>query len=421
MRKAWFMMFLAAVVIAGCNSGKNANTADLRTVNAVIDAEPLDILIDDSVKASAIAFQAAPSYVEVPSGTHTLTVRSSLNAAILASRSIGLNDISNNTLLLYGKRGSMSSTLLVDDTTDPTSGFFKLRFTSLSAEAGAVDIYVSGVDISGAPVTIPAISAGGVSDYAQVTAGTYALTLTTSGTKDIVFQTPPQAYSAGAKLTLVAMPAGGGKLVNAMLLNGSSGAFLPNSFARLKAVNSIGDSSGLTFKADGTVLLSNVPYTGASSYVTTSAGTRNLQLEASNAPGATIASQSQAIGPARDYTIAAAGTISSPQLVLLTDDNSAPSAGAARMRFANMSADAASVDVLVNFAAQASSIAARTASGYISLVAGTTSTYTVTFATPGGVSVITSIDTGALDVGAVYTVYLFGPSSSPQARLVRDR
>lgn len=413
------MYLIAAIALAAChNSGTKSNTAQLRTLNAVVDAEPLDILIDDNVKSSAVAFQSTTSYVEVDSGTRTLKVRSSQNAAILVEKSVGLNSGSNDTLLLYGKRGAIAANVVTDDTTDPSKDHFKLRFTSLSAEAGTLDVYVSGADISGAPVTLAAQSPGGLGNFAEVSGGTYALTITTSGTKDIVFQAPAQAYENGSKLTLVAMPAGGGKLVNATLLNGATATFLPNSLARMKAVNAVADSTGFTFKSDAATLLSNVPYTASSSYVTTPAGTRTLQLEASNVPGVAVAALSQALAPARDYTVAAAGTLASPQMVVLADDNSAPVSGGARMRFVNLR-DAGSVDVLVNFAAQATAVAPRTASGYISLTAATS--YTVSFATPGGVSVIASVDTGDLEPGAVYTVYLFGTSTIAQARLVRDR
>jgi hypothetical protein len=416
----WIMIFIAAIAVAACNKGTNQNTAQLRTLNAVVDAEPLDILVDDSVKSSAIPFQATSSYVEVDSGTRTLKVRSSQNAAILVQQSIALNNGGNDTLLLYGKRGAIATTVLLDDTTDPSSGTFKLRVISLSAEAGSVDVYAASADISATQPTIAAQAAGSAGNYVEVSAGTYALTLTTQGTKDIVFQAQPQAYAAGAKITLVATPTGGGKLVNATLLNGGTATFLPNLLARLKAANAVADSAGFTFKADGTVLLSNVPYAGISSYVNTAAGSRTLQVEASNIPGVTLASQSQNLGAARDFTLAATGTLASPQLVLLADDNSAPAVGAARMRFVNMR-DAGAVDVLVNFATQATGVAPRSASGYILLAAGTTTTYTVTFATPGGVAVVGSVDTGALDAGAVYTVYLFGTSTAAQARLVRDR
>jgi hypothetical protein len=48
-------------------------------------------------------------------------------------------------------------------------------------------------------------------------------------------------------------------------------------------------------------------------------------------------------------------------------------------------------------------------------------TYTITFATAGGVTVIATLENVELDAGAIYTAYLFGLSGSPVARLVRDR
>ena len=80
-----------------------------------------------------------------------------------------------------------------------------------------------------------------------------------------------------------------------------------------------------------------------------------------------------------------------------------------------------SMPCMDNFATQATGVVPRSPSAYISLASGTTTTYTVSFATPGGVAVVSAVDTGALDAGAVYSVYLFGNSATAQARLVRDR
>src|SRR5213079_1991632 len=97
---------------------------------------------------------------------------------------------------------------------------------------------------------------------------------------------------------------------------------LTNPLGRVKAVNAIPDSTPLNFKADGVTLLSAVPFTGASSYVTTSAGSRALQLEAAAVPGTIIASTTQQIAAAVDYTMLAFGTFAAPQIKVLTDDNS---------------------------------------------------------------------------------------------------
>jgi hypothetical protein len=184
-------------------------------------------------------------------------------------------------------------------------------------------------------------------------------------------------------------------------------------------VNGIPDATPLNFKADGTTLLSSVPFTGASSYITTAAGTRNLQIEASSNPGTILASNSKALAASRDYSVVAVGTLSAPQLAVLTDDNSLPTSGFAKIRFVNALVNSTGVDVLLNFASQTTNLGFAQASTYYQVTPGTT--YTITFATPGGVSVIATLTPVELDGAAVYTAYLFGTASSAQVKLVRDR
>ncbi len=48
-------------------------------------------------------------------------------------------------------------------------------------------------------------------------------------------------------------------------------------------------------------------------------------------------------------------------------------------------------------------------------------TYTITYATTGGVTVIATLTNAELDAGGVYTAYLFGTPGNAQVKLVRDR
>jgi hypothetical protein len=193
--------------------------------------------------------------------------------------------------------------------------------------------------------------------------------------------------------------------------------------ARVKVVNAIADSPTLNFKADGATLLSNVPFGGNSSYVSIATGSRTLQLEAANVPGVIITSASKTIESARDYTVLALDSFAAPRLATVADDNTFPTAGFAKVRFVNALSSAATVDVLVNFASQASGLAYGTASAYSQFAANTASSagYTITFSTPGGVQVIASLADVELDPGVVYTAILLGPANTPQVKLVRDR
>jgi outer membrane murein-binding lipoprotein Lpp len=427
MKRIWWVTATIAVLslVAGCkNNGNNQNSTDMRVLNAVIDAEPLDVLVDGDVKAAAVALGVTSPYSNFSSGTRDVQVRSSTLGTILSDKSVALGDGVHSTLVVYGKRSSISTLVLTDDNpTAPASGNFDFRVLGLSPDTGPVDVYLTASDVSSVPATIPNVGFGAVTTFSEVTAGSYKIIFTTAGTKDVIFQTTAATtYAAGAVVTVGIFPAFGGKLVNGVVLtsgSSASGTFLANPLGRLKAVNAVPDSTPLNFKADGTTLLSNVPFGGSSSYVTTSSGAHTLQLEASNVPGSTIASLAQTIDSARDYTMVAVNNLSLVQLVTFADDNTVPVTGFAKVRFANTMVGSTVVDALVNFASQASSIPYKGTSSYYQLAPSLT--YTFTFATAGGVSVITALTPVEIDAGGIYTVYLMGNAAAPQAKLVRDR
>jgi hypothetical protein len=418
---SWRMMAAAILaLVAGChNGGHNANTAQVRLLNAVGDAEPLNLLIDGNVKATGVALGSTSSYAQIDNGTRTTDLVSSVNGATLYDKQLGYNDGGNYTLAAFGKRASISVIQLNDDTQDAQSGKFRLRFADFAPDIGAVDLYVVTGDISAIPPTLTGISGGTVTDYTEIAAGTYSFVLTTAGTKEILFQSPAQQIAANAKLTFAAIPALGAKLTNAALLQASGTTFMTNSLARVKAINAIPDAAGITFKTDNTTLLVGVPYTGSSSYVTTPSGSHTLKAELTTVPGTAIASLTRTLDPARDYTVASVGTVSSPALVAFADDNTLPSAGLAKIRFGNLTADGTAADALINFATRATGLASRTVSDYYQVAPATD--YTLTFSTPGGVTVLVSLSNVELDAGAIYTAYLLGTSSSRTLKLVRDR
>src|SRR3954464_4831397 len=91
--------------LAGCNnSGTKQNSTNMRTLNAVADAEPLDVLIDSDVKFSAVAPNTITTFSNFDSGTRDLQARSSTNQSILLDRQVSFGSDATGTLLLYGHR-----------------------------------------------------------------------------------------------------------------------------------------------------------------------------------------------------------------------------------------------------------------------------------------------------------------------------
>ncbi len=418
---AWIASALIALgVLGGCKGSHNQNSAQVRELNAVVDAEPLNMLVDDGSKASGVPLGSASSYTEVNSGTRDVKIVSSTTQAVLLEKSLAFPDGTNDTVLVYGKRAAMLASVLPEETTAISSGHLRLRVVNLAPDTGIVDVYIGVGAISTLVAAVPGAGAGNVTASAEISPGSAPLTIAISGTQDVIFTSDPQAFTAGSYVTVVVVPSAGGKLVNAILLTqGGATTFLQNPISRVKATNAIGDSAGINFRADGAPVLLNVPFAASSTYVTIRSGSHALQLEPSNVPGTTSASVTKSLDGAHDYSLVALGTSASAQLAVITDDNSSPPSGLGKLRFVNALAGSAAVDVQVNFAGELSGLAFGAASSYYNVAPSLT--YTITFATPGGLSVLATATPVEIDNGGVYTAYLMGASGAPQIRVVRDR
>jgi Domain of unknown function (DUF4397) len=417
------LMIAALALVAGCNkSGSNQNSANARVLNAVIDAEPLDFVVADDTKQAAVALTVTTPYSSFSSGTQDVKIRSSVNSTILTEKSLNFPSGTNQTVVIFGRRATLSTLLLTDDTTDPATGKFRVRAVGLSDSAGTVDVYLAGADVTGVPPTISSVGFTTVTDYAEIAEGDYVVTYTAAGNKQVLFQAPSQHFTAGTKNTLTIFPTSGGQLVSAVFLtagNTATGTYIPNTKSRIKAVNAVPDSTGLSFFAEATALLTNVPFQGASSYITTTTGAHTLRIEASNVPGTTIASLTKTLGSGQDYTLLASNPQASATLTALLDDNSLPTATNVRVRFVNALAGSGNVDALVDFATQASSIAFNSASPYVQIAA--SSTYTITFSSAGGVTSIATLTPVEFLAGGVYSVYVMGTGTAGIVKIARDR
>jgi hypothetical protein len=417
------LLVLAVVGIAGChNGGSKQNSTNMRTLNAVVDAEPLDVLVDSDQKFAAVAPNSITGYTNFDSGTRDLQARSSTNQSILLDKQVPFPSDGTGTLLLYGHRSTMQAAFATDDTTTPSSGHARIRAIGLAPDSGPVDVYVTPSNISAGPPVLTSVTFGATSAITEIPSGTYNIIITTAGTQEILFaSTSTVNVSGGDNDTIGVLPTLGGKLVNAAFWQqgtSGTGVVLTNPLSRLKAVNGLTDTT-VNFKLDGSVILSNVPFAGNSTYLTTKSGAHTVAVEAANVPGTSIGSFATTFTAGRDYTAITSGTGAAVRMQVLTDDNSLPNIGFAKIRFVNDLADSATVDVLLNFAQQATGIPSIGASSYYQVAAGTN--YTISFTTPGGITVLATLTNVELDASDVYTFYLFGTSSAAQVRQVRDR
>ena len=198
----------------GCGSSSNAK---IRLVNATPDENSLDLLVDTKSVASGVGYGAASAYASVSSGTRHLQVEPSGTTNVLIDTSSSVGSVSNLTLISLNFSFNISSVLLTDDNSAPTSGNFKLRIFNASPGMGAQDVYLVafGTDINSVDPTFSSLGFGSAAAYSTLAAGDYEVFFTEPGQKFISLDSGKLTFSAGQIRTLLA-------------LNNPAGAFMSN-------------------------------------------------------------------------------------------------------------------------------------------------------------------------------------------------
>ena len=216
--RAW-VLFCAVLTLSalafttGC--GSSSSSTKIRMVNAMPDETSLDLLVDTKSAATGVSYGAASSYQSVSSGSRQLQVEATGLTTILIDRTDSLASGSSNTLASLNLSSNVSSILLSDDNSAPTSGNFKLRIVNASPGMLAQDIYVvpDGTNFSSVDPTFPNLGFGIASDYLSLAAGDYDVIFTNPGEK-VLFN-----LNSG-KLTIAS-----GQIRTLLGLNNPSGGF----------------------------------------------------------------------------------------------------------------------------------------------------------------------------------------------------
>lgn len=215
---------VAALAITACDDDDPVApvaTADVRVVHASPDAPNVDVLVDNSVALSNVAYRAASAYLDVPSGTRNLKVRAAGTSNVVINADVPLVAGNAYTVLATGRVASIAPLVLQDNLTLPASGNIKLRLVHGSPTAGNVDIYVTAptADITNIQPTLQNVPFRAASQYLEVPAGTYRVRITPTGTKTVAIDVPNVTLTAGQIRTAVAVDApGGGAPLGAILL-----------------------------------------------------------------------------------------------------------------------------------------------------------------------------------------------------------
>ncbi|WP_423746922.1 DUF4397 domain-containing protein (plasmid) [Haladaptatus sp. SPP-AMP-3] len=175
--------------------------------------------------------------------------------------------------------------------------------------------------------------------------------------------------------------------------------------SRVRVIHAIPDAPEVDVYVDGNRVLQNVAFKDVSDYLDLDAGKHTIQVApAGQGRGSAVIDEQVTLDANTDYTIAAGGTLDSPQAFVFVDENEEPSGDQARLRAVHLSPDAPAVDIAADGDVLVEGLEFGNASDYVEVPAGS---YTIEIRPAGTNEAAATFDV-TLEGGTVVSAFAVG-------------
>ena len=187
----------------------------------------------------------------------------------------------------------------------------------------------------------------------------------------------------------------------------ATGAMAQDNSARVRVVHASPDAPSVDVWVDGSVAFSDAPFKGITDYAALSPATYNVQVSPTGATEPIVIDADLELAADTDYTVVAVGLLENIEPLVLIDNNDAPAAGKAHVRFVHASPDAPAVDIAVADGGPIlfSNVPFKGVGDYLPVDAGT---YDLEARVAGTDTVALSVPGVTLEEGTVYTIFAMG-------------
>ena len=217
----------------------------------------------------------------------------------------------------------------------------------------------------------------------------------------------PKASMIVALTALFASPAFAATPLNAILSVDNAGT--NGGGARVRVVHGSPDAPAVDVRVNGGLVFANLPFESITDYVEVPAGAYNVKVEPAGAGGAGpfVIDADVNLAAATDYTVIATDNLAEIFPTIGVDNNTAPPAGQAKVRFFHGSPDAPAVDITL---ADGTVLFGNVAFGdfgadYINVPTGT---YDLEVRVAGTTTTVLTLPGLHFSAGKVYTAYATG-------------
>ncbi len=182
--------------------------------------------------------------------------------------------------------------------------------------------------------------------------------------------------------------------------------------AHVRVLHASPDAPAVDVYADGTKVLSNVPFGVISDYLAVPAGSHKIQVFATGQTSNPVIDATLKLAANTSYTVAATNAVASIEAKVIVDDPK-PASNTAQVRAVHLSADAPAVDVAPRGSAVDAAVVKGLAypdnSGYLNLPAGS---YDLSVRVAGQTAVALQLPTLAVRNGQSYSVFVIGSAAA---------
>ncbi|WP_051258622.1 DUF4397 domain-containing protein [Chitinibacter tainanensis] len=414
----WMLLLTACASLVACGGGSDhpPAQAQLRVIHASPDAPNVDVYAGGNKVLSNVPYQAASGLLTVNPGALAVKVTPTGSSTGVINATLDLKADTLTTVVAVHEVAKIEPLVIAEASAAPATGKARLRVVHGAATAPAVDIYITTptADLATTAATIPNVAFKGVSAALEVAPADYRVRVTAAGSKTVVFDSGTLPVAAGNDLLAVAVPqANGSAPISLLLVSRASSGNVTQVLdvnAKLRVVHASPDAPAVDVLANGSAILSNVPFFTASSYLTVPAVNYTVALNLAGTSTQALTGSLQ-LAKASNVTVFAVGLAAgSPALQYLVakDDASLPPAGQAKVRVVHASPNAPAVDVYANDALVLSNVAFPAVADYLKVPSGS---YVFKLRAAGAAaSSAPAFTSGAVtvDAGKIYTVVARG-------------
>lgn len=182
---------------------------------------------------------------------------------------------------------------------------------------------------------------------------------------------------------------------------------------RVRVVHASPDAPAVDVLVNGAAAFTNAPFKGITNYASLEAGEYKVEVVPTGKTEPVVISANLKLDADKDYTVVAVGKLAGIEPLVLVDNNAAPAAGKAHVRFVHASPDAPAVDIAVkNGPVLFANVPFKGVGDYLPVDAGT---YDLEVRVAGTPNVALEVPGLALSAGTVYTVFAMGLASGEPA------